>query len=59
MSPRSIVFCVSFVVVMALAFLVDRLIRPSLRQLLDEITAYLLPRNSIFARLRSLSSSLR
>ena len=39
MSPRSIVFCVSFVVVMAVAFLVDRLIRPSLRQLHDDITA--------------------
>jgi len=39
MSPRTIAFSVSFVIVIALAFLVDRLIRPSLRKLLDEITA--------------------
>jgi predicted PurR-regulated permease PerM len=38
MSPRSIAFCVSFVVVVAVALLVYRLIRPSLRQLLEEIT---------------------
>jgi len=39
MSPRSIAFCISFVIVIAVAFLVDRLIRPSLRKLLEEITA--------------------
>jgi len=38
MSPRSIAYCASFVVVIAVALLVDRLIRPSLRQLLEEIT---------------------
>jgi len=39
MSPRSIAFCISFVIVIAVAFLVDRLIRPSLGKLLEEITA--------------------
>jgi hypothetical protein len=39
MSPRAIAFCVSFVIVVAVAFLVDRLIRPSLQKLLEEITA--------------------
>ena len=39
MSPRTIAFCISFVLVIAVAFLVDRLIRPSLRKLLEEITA--------------------
>ena len=39
MSPRTIAFCISFVIVIALAFLVDRLIRPSLRKLLEELTA--------------------
>ena len=39
MSPRSVAFCISFVLVIAVAFLVDRLIRPSLRNLLEEITA--------------------
>ncbi len=39
MSPRSIAFCISFVIVIAIAVLVDRLIRPSLRKLLEEITA--------------------
>lgn len=39
MSPRTFAFCISFVVVIAVAFMVDRLIRPSLRKLLDEITA--------------------
>jgi ABC-type spermidine/putrescine transport system permease subunit I len=38
MSPRSIAFCASFVVAIAFALLVDRLIRPSLQQLLEEIT---------------------
>ena len=39
MSPRTIAFCFSFVIVIGVAFLVDRLIRPSLRKLLEEITA--------------------
>ena len=39
MSPRGIAFCISFLVVITVAFLVDRLIRPSLRQLLEEITS--------------------
>lgn len=39
MSPRGITFCVALVVVLAVVILVDRLLRPTLRQLLDEITA--------------------
>lgn len=39
MSPRGIAFCVAFVVVLIIVFVVDRLIRPSLRHLLDEVTA--------------------
>lgn len=39
MSPRSIAFCISFVIIIAIVFLVVRLIRPSLRKLLEEITA--------------------
>jgi len=38
MSPRTIAFLISFVVVLSIVFLVDRLIRPSLRQLVDELT---------------------
>ena len=38
MSPRGIAFWLSFVVVLLIVFLVDRLLRPSLRQLLEEIT---------------------
>jgi len=38
MSPRTLAFLISFVVVLAIVFLVDRLIRPSLRQLVDELT---------------------
>ena len=49
MSPRSIAFCASFVVVIAVALLVDRLIRPSLQQLLEEITV--LPAATEFYRL--------
>jgi hypothetical protein len=39
MSPRGIVFWILFVVVLAVVYLVDRVIRPSLRNLLEEITA--------------------
>jgi len=39
MSPRTIAFCFSVVVVLAFVFLVDRLLRPSLRKLVDEVTA--------------------
>ena len=38
MSPRSIAFSAAFVFVIAIAFLVDRLIRSSLRQLLEKVT---------------------
>jgi len=39
MSPRAIAFCVAVVAVLGIVVLVDRLLRPTLRQLLDEITA--------------------
>lgn len=38
MSPRGIAFIASFVLVLAIVFLVDRLLRPSLRHLLEEVT---------------------
>ncbi|HYM75215.1 MAG TPA: hypothetical protein VE377_04485 [Candidatus Dormibacteraeota bacterium] len=38
MSPRGIAFVCSLVVVVVVAVLVDRLLRPSLRQLLEEVT---------------------
>jgi len=38
MSPRGIPFVISFLVALVVVFLVDRLLRPSLRQLLEEIT---------------------
>ncbi len=38
MSPRGIAFIASFLVMLAVVFLVDRLLRPSLRQLLEEVT---------------------
>jgi len=39
MSPRGIAFWISLVAVLAIVYFVDRVIRPSLRKLLDEITA--------------------
>lgn len=39
MSPRGIAFVASFLVALVVVFLVDRLLRPSLRQVLEEITA--------------------
>ena len=38
MSPRGIAFVVSFLIVIIIVFLVNRFLRPSLRQLLEEIT---------------------
>ena len=38
MSPRGIVFVTTFLAALVVVFLVDRLLRPGLRQLLDEIT---------------------
>lgn len=38
MSPRGIAFVISFLIVIVIAFLVGRFLRPSLRQLLEEIT---------------------
>jgi len=38
MSPHSIVFLVSLVIVVLLLALIDRLLRPSLRGLLEEVT---------------------
>jgi hypothetical protein len=38
MSPHGIPFVVSLLVALAVVFFVDRLLRPSLRQLLEEIT---------------------
>jgi len=38
MSPRGIVFVTTFLAALVVVFLVDRLLRPSLRQLLEEIT---------------------
>lgn len=38
MSPHGIPFVVSLLVALAVVFLVDRLLRPSLRKLLEEIT---------------------
>jgi hypothetical protein len=38
MSPRGIPFVISFLVALVVVFLVDRLLRPSLQQLLEEIT---------------------
>ena len=38
MSPRGIAFGASFVAVLLIVFLVDRLLRPSLRRLLEEVT---------------------
>jgi len=38
MGPRTIAFIASFLIVFAIAILVDRVLRPSLRQLLQEIT---------------------
>jgi len=46
MSPRGIAFWASFVVVLLIVFLIDRLLRPSLRQLIDEITG--LPAATVF-----------
>jgi len=40
MSPHSIVFLVSLVIVVLLLVLVDRLLRPSLRGLLEEVTGF-------------------
>ena len=39
MGPRGIAFCAAFGLVLMSVFVVDRLVRPSLRQLLDEVTA--------------------
>jgi len=39
MSPRGIAFLVSFILAIVIVFLVDRLLRPSLRNLLEEVTA--------------------
>lgn len=38
MGPRGVAFIVSFVIVLTLVVLVDRLLRPSLRRLLEEVT---------------------
>jgi hypothetical protein len=38
MSPRGVAFSASFIIVLAIVFVVDRLLRPSLRQLLEEVT---------------------
>jgi len=38
MGPRGIAFIASFILVLAIVFVVDRLLRPSLRQLLEEVT---------------------
>jgi hypothetical protein len=40
MSPHGIVFVVSFVLVVLLLVLVDRLLRPSLRGLLEEVAGF-------------------
>ena len=39
MSPRGIAFLISFLLVLVIVVVVDRLLRPSLRRLLEEITA--------------------
>jgi len=38
MSPRGIAFVASFLAALVVVFVVDRLLRPSLRQLLEEVT---------------------
>ena len=54
MAPRGIAFCAAFVLVLIIVFVVDRLVRHSLRQLLDEVTPYPPPASSTCA-LSSLS----
>ena len=39
MSPRGIAFLASFLLVLIIVFLLDRFLRPSLRHLLDDVTA--------------------